>query len=120
MDNLKADEIRIGSHVIEVREITIEQVLEAWDSFSKSKEESILDVLSRLLKIVTSVDMAFVKKLKPSEIHKLIEAVKEKNSGFLKIADSLGAGDIVQEALKQFKDIVKKEVMKIFMEQKQS
>lgn len=121
MENLKENEVRIGSSVIEVREISIEQILSIWDSFQKNKETStILDLVSSLLEQVTSVNLEFVKKLKPSEIHKLIEAVKEKNSSFLLIAVSLGVEDIVIDAAKNLKEIVKKEITKIFLQQNQN
>jgi hypothetical protein len=98
---MKDGEIRINARIIEVKEITIGQILDSWEKLTK--ESSIFDIMKLAIPIVTNMSFEEVKALKPSEIAKIIEEVKRKNKGFLLIADSLGLGDVVREMLANVK-----------------
>jgi isopropylmalate/homocitrate/citramalate synthase len=88
-----------------INEITIQDILNFWDDFTKNREENdTIVVIKKLLGVLTNLGFEEFLKTPPSKIVKIIEEVKEKNKNFFQIADCLGLGDLQNQILEQMKE----------------
>lgn len=98
---IKKIEVPGFDKVFEVRELTVNQLMELFESLKGlSADKSVVDFLTLdvdLLAMVSNAKLVDLKAMAPSEIELLYDGFMEVNASFFKVARSLGMNVVIDQ-----------------------
>jgi len=97
----KSKIIKIDDKEITVKELRVKDILSVFDmAGQKGIDDWSKQIETFLPKITTGISIEDLKKMAPSEIKQIVDAVKEVNNDFLAVARTLGLGKLIGDLKK--------------------
>ena len=109
----KREIIKIDDREITIKEMTIKEIMGILNNFTQMKQTNLdgfRSQVNEILPLVTDIDLEDILKMAPSEAKLVYEKIKEVNSVFFEIAESLGMikvlGDLKASIVSDFSSLL--------------